>query len=139
MRRRSSVAGWLPRIVSRSRNSPRPGFQVRYYEWSMSRAPQSGQRPAPSARRTRRTSAEAMRLLLVAVVVGLAVAFVVLNTQQVSVDWIVTTTKTPLIVVILLSLAVGGIFVTAALGMRRRSARRKQRAARAERSHPADQ
>jgi uncharacterized integral membrane protein len=67
------------------------------------------------------------------------VAFIVLNTQQVSVDWIVTTTKTPLIVVILLSLAVGGIFVTAALGMRRRSARRKRRAARAERSHPADQ
>jgi uncharacterized integral membrane protein len=104
----------------------------------MSRAPQSGQPPAPSARRNRRP-AEFVRLLLVAVVVGLAVAFVVLNTQQVSVDWIVATTKTPLIVVILLSLAVGGIFVTAALGMRRRSARRKRRAARAERSHSADQ
>jgi uncharacterized integral membrane protein len=105
----------------------------------MSGAPQSGQRPAPSARRRQRTSAELVRLVLVAVVVGLAVAFVVLNTQQVSVDWIVTTTNTPLIVVILISLAVGGIFVAAALGARRRSARRKRRAARTERSHPADQ
>jgi len=105
----------------------------------MSGAPQSGQRPASPTRRRQRTSAELVRLLLVAVVVGLAVAFVVLNTQQVSVDWIVTTTKTPLIVVILISLAVGGIFVAAALGARRRSARRKRRAASAERSHPTDQ
>ena len=102
----------------------------------MSGAPQSRQRPASSSRRRQ---AELGRLVLVAVVVGLAVAFVVLNTQQVSVDWIVTTTNTPLIVVILLSLAVGGIFVAAVLGVRRRSARRKRRVARAERSHPPDQ
>ena len=43
---------------------------------------------------------------LAAVVGGLVLAFIVLNTQQVSVDWIVTTTKTPLIVVILFSLVV---------------------------------
>ncbi len=104
----------------------------------MSGAPQPGQRPAPPARRRQR-SAELVRLVLVAVVVGLAVAFVVLNTQRVRVDWIVTTTKTPLIVVILLSRAVGGAFVAAALGMRRRSTRRKRRAANAERSHPAHQ
>jgi uncharacterized integral membrane protein len=102
----------------------------------MSDAPQSGHRSASSSRRRR---AELVRLVLVAVAVGLAVAFVILNTQQVSVDWIVTTTQTPLIVVILLSLAVGGIFVAAVLGVRRRSARRKRGAARAERSHPRDQ
>ena len=105
----------------------------------MSGVPQPGQRPPPSAGRRGRPSAELVRLLLVAVVVGVAVAFIILNTQEVSVDWIVTTTKTPLIVVILISLAVGGVFVAAALGMRRRSARRKRRAASAQRSHPADQ
>jgi uncharacterized integral membrane protein len=51
----------------------------------------------------------------------------------------VTTTMTPLIVVILISLALGASFVAAALGVRRRSARRKRRAARAGRSHPEDQ
>jgi uncharacterized integral membrane protein len=101
----------------------------------MPSAPQSGQRPASSSRRRQ---AELARLVPVAVVVGLGAAFVVLNTQEVSVDWIVTTTNTPLIVVILLSLAVGGIFVAAVLGVRQRSARRKRRAARAERSHPPD-
>ncbi|MGN6168630.1 MAG: lipopolysaccharide assembly protein LapA domain-containing protein [Solirubrobacteraceae bacterium] len=105
----------------------------------MSGTSHSGQRPAPSARRPPRISAERVRLVVVAVVVGLAGAFIVLNTQEVSVDWIVTTTKTPLIVVILVSLALGGIFVAAALGARRRSARRKRRAASAERSHLADQ
>lgn len=105
----------------------------------MSDAPQSGQRPPSSAGRRQRHSAELVRLLLVAVVVGLSVAFIILNTQQVSVDWIVTTTKTPLIVVILLALVVGGVFVAAALGMRGRSARRKRRAASAQRSDPAEQ
>lgn len=103
----------------------------------MSAARHSGQRPAPSGRRRQR--AELVRLLLVAVIVGLVVAFVFLNTQEVSVDWIVTTTKTPLILVILISLTVGGIFVAAGFGVRRRSASRKRRAARAERSHPTDQ
>jgi uncharacterized integral membrane protein len=102
----------------------------------MPTAPSSGQRPASSSRRRR---AELARLVLVAVIVGLAVAFVILNTQQVRVDWIVTTTNTPLIVVILLSFVAGGIFVAAVLGVRQRSARRKRRAARAERSHPPDQ
>ena len=105
----------------------------------MSDASQSGQRPEAKARGRRRTSAEPVRLGLAAVAGALVLAFIVLNTQQVSVDWIVTTTNTPLIVVILLSLAVGGIFVAALLGVRRRSARRKRRAARAERSHPPDQ
>ena len=80
-----------------------------------------------------------MRLVLAFVAGGLVLAFIVLNTQQVSVDWIVTTTKTPLIVVILLSLAVGGILVAAVLGVRQRASRRKRRAARAEGSHPLDQ
>jgi uncharacterized integral membrane protein len=105
----------------------------------MSDASQSGQRQAATARRRRRSSAELARLGLAAVVGGLVLAFIVLNTQQVSVDWIVTTTKTPLIVVILISLAVGGICVAAAFAKRKRSVDRKRRAARAQRSHPADQ
>jgi uncharacterized integral membrane protein len=105
----------------------------------MSDALQSGQRQAATTRRRRRSSGELVRLGLAAVVGGLVLAFIVLNTQQVSVDWIVTTTKTPLIVVILVSLAVGGIFVAAAFAKRKRSVDRKRRAARAQRSHPADQ
>jgi uncharacterized integral membrane protein len=76
---------------------------------------------------------------LAAVAGGLVLAFIVLNTQQVSVDWIVTTTKTPLIVVILISLVVGGIFVATAFAKRKRSADRKRRAARGQRSRPLDQ
>jgi len=99
----------------------------------------SGQRPGTTARRRQRTSAEIARLGLAAVAGGLVLAFIVLNTQQVSVDWIVTTTKTPLIVVILISLVVGGIFVAAAFAKRKRSADRKRRAARGQRSRPLDQ
>jgi uncharacterized integral membrane protein len=105
----------------------------------MSDASQSGQRPEAKARGRRRTSAEPVRLGLAAVAGALVLAFIVLNTQQVSVDWIVTTTKTPLIVVILISLLVGGIAVAAAFAKRKRSANRKRRAARAQRSHPLDQ
>ena len=99
----------------------------------------SGQRPQATARRRQRTSAELVRLGLAAVAGALVLAFIVLNTQQVSVDWIVTTTETPLIVVILISLVVGGILVAAAFAKRKRSADRKRRAARAQRSHPPDQ
>jgi uncharacterized integral membrane protein len=99
----------------------------------------SGQRPGAAPRRRQRTSAELARLGLAAVAGGLVLAFIVLNTQQVSVDWIVTTTKTPLIVVILISLVIGGIFVAAAFAKRKRSADRKRRAARAQRSRPLDQ
>ena len=102
-------------------------------------APQPGDRPATAPRDRRRTQGELVRLVLAFVAGGLVLAFIVLNTQQVSVDWIVTTTKTPLIVVILISLAVGGILFAAAFRKRKRSADRKRRAARAQRSHPADQ
>lgn len=105
----------------------------------MSDASQSGQRPGATVPRRQRTSAELVRLGLAAVVGGLVLAFIVLNTQQVSVDWIVTTTKTPLIVVILISLVVGGILVAAAFAKRKRSADRVRRAARAERSRSLDQ
>lgn len=44
-------------------------------------------------------------------------------------NWVVTTTKTPLIVVILISLAVGGIVVAAGFAKRKRSVDRKPRAA----------
>jgi len=105
----------------------------------MSDASQSGQRPEAPARGRQRTSAELVRLGLAAVVGGLVLAFIVLNTQQVSVDWIVTTTQTPLIVVILISLVVGGSLVAAAFAKRKRSVDRRRRAARAQRSQALDQ
>ena len=88
----------------------------------MSDAPQSAHRAARARRR-----GELARLALAVVVTGLVVAFVVLNTQDVKVDWIFTTTQTPLIIVILVSLAVGGIMVAAIFRKRLRSGGRRRR------------
>jgi uncharacterized integral membrane protein len=57
---------------------------------------------APSAARGRRTEA-----IIGAIVGGLVVLFAVLNSQSVEMDWIVSTTKTPLIVVIVLFTLLG--------------------------------
>lgn len=56
-----------------------------------------------AARHTGRRS-----LILGAVLGALAVVFAVLNLDEVGVNWIVGTWNTPLIVVIVLSLAIGG-------------------------------
>ncbi len=55
----------------------------------------------------RRTRAERLRLALAALLGGLVVAFALLNTAEVEVDWIFGTFNTPLIVVIIVSLLAG--------------------------------
>jgi uncharacterized integral membrane protein len=47
------------------------------------------------------------RGIAVAVLVGVAALFAVLNLDEVKVNWVVTTTRTPLFVVIVLSVAIG--------------------------------
>jgi uncharacterized integral membrane protein len=62
-------------------------------------------------RKTRpaRTRKESTRLIFGGALAALAVAFAVLNVPKVEVDWIVTTSDTPLIIVIAVSLLVGGL------------------------------
>ncbi|HEY1688995.1 MAG TPA: LapA family protein [Solirubrobacteraceae bacterium] len=59
--------------------------------------------------RRARSRPEQLRLLLAGLLGGLAIAFALLNLKRVSVDWILGTWETPLIVVILVSLLVGAI------------------------------
>jgi uncharacterized integral membrane protein len=47
------------------------------------------------------------RSIAVAILVGVAALFAVLNLDEVKVNWVVTTTRTPLFVVIVLSVAIG--------------------------------
>ena len=63
----------------------------------------------PSAERQARDGGGKGRLIVGAVLGGLAVLFAVLNIDRVLVHWIIGTWYTPLIVVILLSLAIGWI------------------------------
>ena len=69
------------------------------------------------------TSAETTRLAVALVAGGLISVFALLNTGKVEVNWIIGTVETPLIIVIVLSLAAG-----AALGyvLARRGAKRKR-------------
>jgi len=72
-----------------------------------------------------RTSKEKSRILAGTVIGGLLVAFSLLNLGRVEVDWVIGTWKTPLIVVIVLSVLVGaGI----ALAYTRLAAHRSARA-----------
>jgi len=70
-----------------------------------------------------RSGAETTRLAVALVAGALIAVFAVLNTDEVEVNWIIGTAKTPLIIVIVVSLAVG-----AALGyfLARRGAKRKR-------------
>jgi uncharacterized integral membrane protein len=77
------------------------------------------QTPEPKPPATRRSGAVAG-----AVIGALVAVFAVLNSQSVSVDWIGTTTKTPLIVVILLFLMIG--FVAGVLYSRRAGGRKRR-------------
>jgi uncharacterized integral membrane protein len=56
-----------------------------------------------------RSRSEQLRLVLVGLLSGLAVAFALLNTGHVEVDWILGSWSTPLIVVIVVSLLVGAL------------------------------
>jgi uncharacterized integral membrane protein len=95
----------------------------------MTRSPESsGTRPGKHAAGATRTStgagrsrSESARLIFVGALAALAVAFAALNVTQVEVDWILTTSKTPLIVVIVVSLLVGAA-LGFAVGRRSRKA-----------------
>ncbi len=83
-------------------------------------AAQAPQAPASEpAKRSRRERARSAALVLVGVLFAL---FAVLNLEKVSVDWIVGSTKTPLIVVIAVSLLVGIVLTHFA---ERRAAKRR--------------
>jgi uncharacterized integral membrane protein len=56
----------------------------------------------------RRSRSESARLICAGGLGALAVAFALLNVSKVEVDWIVTSSHTPLIIVIAISLLVGG-------------------------------
>jgi uncharacterized integral membrane protein len=72
------------------------------------------QQPSPS-------SGRAAKSIAALVVAGLLIAFGVANDSKVSVDWLVTTTSTSLILVILVSAVLGAIL--GGLGVRRISRR----------------
>lgn len=57
-----------------------------------------------------RSRAEKVRLMVAGTLGGLTVAFALLNLNRVEVNWILGTWETPLIVVIGISLLVGGLF-----------------------------
>ncbi|HEY3759275.1 MAG TPA: LapA family protein [Solirubrobacteraceae bacterium] len=56
-----------------------------------------------------RSRSEQLRLLLAGLLGGLAVAFALLNTDHVEVDWLLGSWSTPLIVVIVVSLLAGAL------------------------------
>ncbi len=80
----------------------------------------------PAGTRAGRSRADQARLAIAAVLGGLTVAFALLNTSDVEVDWIFGTFSTPLIVVIVVSLLIGALFGFA-FGRRARGARKRSR------------
>jgi uncharacterized integral membrane protein len=71
--------------------------------------------PAAEGRRGVRAPA---RTIVAAVLAVLVILFAVLNSQDVEVDWVVTTTETPLVVVMALC-AVAGLVIGRLLAWRR--------------------
>jgi uncharacterized integral membrane protein len=76
----------------------------------------------PVAQRSGRSNAETTRLAIALVAGGLIAVFALLNTDEVEVNWILGTAQTPLILVIVVSLLVGGLvgYVIARRGRARR-------------------
>ncbi len=66
--------------------------------------------PTAATRRRVRSSKDKARLIILGAALALAIVFAVLNLHKVSVNWIVTTTQTPLTVVIVVSFLVGAVF-----------------------------
>jgi uncharacterized integral membrane protein len=60
---------------------------------------------------TTKTTDDRNRQIAIAIVAGIAILFAALNSQEVKVNWIITSWKTPLILVI--GLAVGAGYLTA--------------------------
>ena len=72
--------------------------------------PRGGADPgAQGSGRRRRLSPEQLRLIGIGALAALVILFAVLNLDRVSVNWIVTTTRTPLTVVIAVAFVVGGL------------------------------
>jgi uncharacterized integral membrane protein len=86
----------------------------------------SAQIPGPSSGkhklRERRKTFERVKAVFPLLLAALAIAFAVLNLNQVKVDWIVGSGHAPLIIVIVISLLVGIVFTHFAerVGRRRR-------------------
>ena len=85
----------------------------------------SAQIPGPAGERkvnARRRKGERVRAVLPLIPAALAIAFAVLNLNQVKVNWIVGSGHAPLIIVIVISLLVGIVFTHLAerVGRRRR-------------------
>lgn len=76
-----------------------------------------GHQPATPGRRSRR---EQGRLVAGAVAIVAATAFVLSNTQTVRIDWVVTTTETPLILALLVAILLGAALGALAVRQQRR-------------------
>jgi uncharacterized integral membrane protein len=81
-----------------------------------------GPPPGKHKPRERRKTSERVKAIFPLLLAGLAIAFAVLNLNQVKVDWIVGSGHAPLIIVIVISLLVGVVFTHFAerIGRRRR-------------------
>ncbi len=66
--------------------------------------------PAAGAGPRVRSSKDKARLIILGAALALAIIFAVLNLHKVSVNWIVTTTDTPLTIVIVVAFLVGALF-----------------------------
>jgi uncharacterized integral membrane protein len=89
----------------------------------MGTKPQTGAHEPPRRGPVRMPGAKTLAALAVA---ALIIVFAVANSQKVEVDFLVATTHTPLVVVIVISLLLGFAFGNL---MQRRSHRRRQRSA----------
>lgn len=68
----------------------------------------------------RRGRGERARLAAGAVALVAGTAFTLSNTQKVKIDWIVTTTETPLVIALVAALLLGALLGAAAVRQRRR-------------------
>lgn len=89
----------------------------------MSSTSQSPADRPPVAPTRRRTPRDTTRMVVAVVIGALLAAFALLNLDEVKVTWIFGTARTPLIVVIIVSLALGGV-AGALLARSRRNPRR---------------
>lgn len=73
----------------------------------MSSTGERGTHPTPAGGEPALSKRERARKIASLVLIALAIAFAVLNLDEVRVHWIVTTTQTPLIIVIVVSFLAG--------------------------------
>jgi uncharacterized integral membrane protein len=83
--------------------------------------------PEPAAHKEPRPRRESARLAAVVVLTALASIFAVSNLDEVKVNWVVSTSKTPLIIVIVIALLAGIALDRLAIHLgRRRKAKAEQ-------------